>query len=84
MIFEISKIFSFILILLSIILTIIYYHLNSLFHIYNLNKIDTNFEYHKYQQFFITQKIIDKSGWLLTLNDAYFINGLIRKFKPKK
>ena len=84
MIFEISKIFSLILFLFLIILAIIYYHLDSLFHIYNLNKIDTNFEYHKYQTFFITQKIIEKSGWLLTLNDAYFINGLIRKFKPKK
>ena len=84
MIFQITKIFSFIAILFLMIFIIIYYHLYSLFHIYNLNKIDTNFEYHKYQQFFITQKIVEKSGWLLTLDDAYFINGLIRKFKPKK
>ena len=84
MIFQITKIFSFIAILFLMIFIIIYYHLDSLFHIYNLNKIDTNFEYHKYQQFFITQKIVEKSGWLLTLDDAYFINGLIRKFKPKK
>ena len=84
MIFQITKIFSFIAILFLMIFIIIYYHLDSLFHIYNLNKIDTNFEYHKYQQFFITPKIVEKSGWLLTLDDAYFINGLIRKFKPKK
>lgn len=84
MIFEISKIISLILILFLIIIIIVHYHLSTLFKIHNLKKIDTNFEYHNYQTFLINQKIIEKSGWLLTLNDAYFINGLIRKFRPKR
>ena len=83
MIFEISKIISLILILLLIIIIIVHYHLSALFSIQNLKKIDENFEYHNYQTFLINNKIIEKSGWLLTLNDAYFINGLIRKFRPK-
>ena len=84
MIFEISKIISLILLLFLIIIIIVHYHLSALFNIHNLKKIDPNFEYHNYQTFLINQKIIEKSGWLLTLNDAYFINGLIRKFRPKK
>ena len=84
MIFQISKIISLILIIFLIILLIIHYHLNSLFHINNLKKIDTSFEYNNYQKYLINQKIIEKSGSLLTLNDAYFINGIIRKFRPKK
>ena len=84
MIFQISKIISLILIIFLIILLIIHYHLNSLFHINNLKKIDISFEYNNYQKYLINQKIIEKSGSLLTLNDAYFINGIIRKFRPKK
>ena len=84
MIFEISKIISLIFILFIIILIIVYYNLNSLYHIHNIKKIDTDFEYHNYQKHLITKKIVDKAGCLLTINDAYFINGIIRKFKPKK
>ena len=31
----------------------------------------------------ITTKMINNSGWQLVGNQPYFINGLIRKFKPK-
>ena len=42
-----------------------------------------NFEYQKYERNFITQKMIDYAGWQLTINQVYFLNGLIRKIKPK-
>ena len=83
MIFEISKIISLILIGFLIILNIINNYLNTAFHIQNIRKIDSNFKYQNYQRYLINKKIIEKSGWLLTLNDAYFINGIIRKFRPK-
>ena len=83
MIFEISKIISLILIGFLIFLIILNNYLNTLFHIQNIKKIDTNFKYENYQRYLINKKIIEKSGWLLTLNDAYFINGIIRKFRPK-
>ena len=31
----------------------------------------------------MTKKIIKESGWQLSLKQAFFINGIIRKFKPK-
>ena len=31
----------------------------------------------------MTKEIITKSGWQLSLKQAYFINGIIRKYKPK-
>ena len=83
MIFEITKIISLILIGFLIFLIIINNYLNTLFHLQNIKKIDTNFKYENYQRYLINKKIIQKSGWLLTLNDAYFINGIIRKFRPK-
>ena len=42
-----------------------------------------NFDYFNYENDIITQKIINESYWLLTLEHAYLINGLIRKHKPK-
>ena len=48
------------------------------------NKIfDNNFDYVHYENDIITEKIIKDSDWLLELNHAYLINGLIRKHKPK-
>ena len=44
---------------------------------------DVNFRYDKYENNFLTDKIIQDSGWLLNLYEANFINGLIRKLKPK-
>ena len=54
----------------------------------NSNKIkynyDLNFKYHLYERDMITEKMINESGWLLMNNEPYFINGIIRKFNPKK
>ena len=47
-------------------------------------KFDVNFEYHKYQRNIITDKIINNSNWQLGYEEPYFINGIIRKYKPKK
>ena len=43
-----------------------------------------NFDYINYEKSIITNKIIKNAGWQLILDEAYFINGIIRKFKPKK
>lgn len=42
-----------------------------------------NFDYFNYQNDIITKKIIEESNWILTLEQAYLINGLIRKHRPK-
>ena len=47
------------------------------------DEYDKDFNYANYENNIITTKIIKDSGWLLGGNQSYFINGLIRKFKPK-
>lgn len=44
---------------------------------------NVKFDYCKYENNIITKKMIKKAGWQLELVQAYFINGLIRKIKPK-
>lgn len=46
--------------------------------------IELNFEYHLYEREMISEKMIKYSGWFLEKNEPYFINGIIRKYKPKK
>ena len=58
MIFEITKIISLILIGFLIFLIIINNYLNTLFHLQNIKKIDTNFKYENYQRYLINKKII--------------------------
>ena len=48
------------------------------------NEFDINFNYHNYQREIITNKMKQYSSWLLQGNEPYFINGIIRKYKPKK
>ena len=72
---------------------IIIFALNIFYFLYNYQKsnkfkkyktrYDIDFNYANYEKNIITTKIIKNSGWLLGINEAYFINGLIRKFKPK-
>ena len=45
---------------------------------------DLNFKYHLYEREMLTEKIKQYSGWLLAKNEPYFLNGIIRKHKPKK
>ena len=47
------------------------------------NNFDINFRYDKFESNLITDKMKQNSGWILRLNEANFINGLIRKLKPK-
>lgn len=42
------------------------------------------FEYHNYERDVITKKMEVYSGWELRGNEPYFINGIIRKYKPRK
>lgn len=46
--------------------------------------IDLNFKYHLYETDKISEKMIKYAGWVLKKNEPYFINGIIRKLKPKK
>ena len=46
-------------------------------------KYDIDFNYAAYDKNIITKKIIQNSEWMLMKNQPYFLNGLIRKFKPK-
>ena len=52
--------------------------------IFSKNKLDIHFKYHHYQREMLTEKIIKYSSWQLENEQPYFINGIIRKFKPKK
>lgn len=45
-------------------------------------KFTKNFEYHNYQREYLTEKIKQYAGYELSNNEAYFLNGIIRKFKP--
>ena len=50
-----------------------------------INKIiDDNFEYHNYERELITDKIKKYAGYEQKDNEPYFLNGIIRIFKPKK
>ena len=44
----------------------------------------TNFDYHLFEREMITEKMIKYADWQLLNNEPYFINGIIRKLKPKK
>jgi predicted O-methyltransferase YrrM len=46
---------------------------------------DVNFKYEEYETEFVTSEIKQKSRWYLkNEKEAYFINGIIRKYKPKR
>ena len=45
---------------------------------------NNNFEYHNYERELITEKIKNYAGYQQRNNEPYFLNGIIRKFKPKK
>ena len=47
------------------------------------NNFNQNFDYIHYKNDEITEKIIKEANWILSLNEAYLINGIIRKHKPK-
>lgn len=85
--FIIYAIFLKILIII-IFITFVSYNKNNFNHIVSNNKnqnqdLIKNFDYVHYEFSHITEKIKNDSGWLLNLNQASLINGLIRKHKPK-
>ena len=47
-------------------------------------KFEKNFEYHNHERELINQKIQKYAGYELIDKEPYFLNGIIRKFKPKK
>jgi predicted O-methyltransferase YrrM len=49
----------------------------------NIIDFDNNFDYINYERDLISEKMKKNAGWRLKLEEAAFINGLIRKHKPK-
>lgn len=47
------------------------------------SKYDINFDYLNFERNIITEKMIKKANWQISINQDYFINGLIRKIRPK-
>lgn len=79
--------FSLIIIICSI---LCFYYLYQIKNLINKNKIEksfnieTNFNYSDYERNIITKKIIKKAGFQLSLKQVYFINGILRYYRPKK
>ena len=76
-----------ILLLTFIIIYLIIIIKNNKIKIFNLHfkkKYNLTFEYHNFERELITEKMINHSDWQLLYNEPYFINGIIRKYKPKK
>ena len=48
------------------------------------SKNDLKFKYHLYEREVITEKMKKYAGWLMKSKEPYFINGIIRRHKPKK
>lgn len=72
------------IIIFSSIILIYYFHSKIKFDRGNKEKnYDINFDYLNFERNIVTEKMINNSEWQLTINQAYFINGLIRKIKPK-
>ena len=83
-----KKIFicSIIFLLLIIVMQFIFIFTKGTKQIYtykNNRKYDSNFKYEDYEKELITDKIKRDSDWLLAEHEARFINGIIRKNKPK-
>lgn len=76
-----------ILILTFIIIYLILIIKNNQIKIFNFHfkkKYNLTFQYHNFERELITEKMINHSDWQLLYNEPYFINGIIRKYKPKK
>ena len=52
--------------------------------LFGTKSFEKNFEYHNYERELITDKIQKYAGYELFDNEPYFLNGIIRKFKPKR
>jgi predicted O-methyltransferase YrrM len=48
------------------------------------SKNDLKYKYHLYEREVITEKMKKYAGWLMKSKEPYFINGIIRRHKPKK
>ena len=51
---------------------------------FDKSNCDLKFEYHLYKRETITEKMKKYAGWLMKSKEPYFINGIIRRYKPKK
>ena len=88
-IFDILLFFKKFLSTIVIILLVVYIICIHLYKYNKRNKIDRdsiydiNFDYLNYERNIVTEKMIENAGWQLSEKQVYFINGLIRKIKPK-
>ena len=84
--FNIKTIYTFSITFLLIIIMLIFIVLLYLKSSKNYNKnfkYDVNFKYEDYDKEIITDKIKKDSGWIIGLQEAQFINGIIRKNRLK-
>ena len=72
-------------VLILTILIIIYFFILNYYEQNNDRSIKkNNFDYINYENFIITKEMEKNAGWMfMTPNQYYFINGIIRKHKPK-
>ena len=63
---------------------LLFFLINFFKNIFLFKEIDINFKYENYQKEIITDKMINKAGWYFYKDEQYFLNGIIRKHKPKK
>lgn len=61
----------------------IYKTINTEINIDKKDKFDINFDYLNYERNIITEKMFNDANWILSKKQVYFMNGLIRKIKPK-
>ena len=72
------------IILISLIIFIIIFIYILLSHLFFSSENIINIDYENFEKNIITEDIIQNSGCNLTNEEAFFINGIIRKLKPKK
>ena len=82
---KINNIIKFFVILIAVnTVSFIYYFQKSKNHFQKIKrKFDIDFDYTSYEDYIITKKIKEMAGWQLGRTQPNFINGLIRKYKPK-
>ena len=72
------------LLIIIIVIFVSYFFKNIKIVIFSQNEFNIQFKYHNYQREMITEKMRKYSSWQLRNDQPYFINGIIRKYKPKK
>ena len=83
----INNIIRFFILKIALIILLFFYYFQNSKNSIKKNKtrydIDFNFNFVDYENNIISMKMKRDSEWILTGNEPYFLNGLLRKFQPK-